>query len=64
MRDGLRRELREELGIEVKNIKPLFFKDGQHLKSFADGSKSEVYVSGRMLCYLNTPSNGLPQFAA
>jgi len=44
MTDGLQRELREELGIEIKNIKPAFFKDGQYVKSFTDGSKKEVYM--------------------
>jgi nucleoside triphosphatase len=44
MESALRRELREELGIEVSDIKPLFFKDGQHRKSFADGSQHEVYM--------------------
>lgn len=44
MNDALRRELREELGIEIDHIKPLFFKDGQHRKSFADGSQSEIYM--------------------
>jgi len=40
----LRRELREEIGIEVKHIEPAFFKDGQYEKTFADGSKQEVYM--------------------
>jgi nucleoside triphosphatase len=44
MEPALRRELREELGIEVTDIKPLFFSDGQHNKSFADGSQREVYM--------------------
>ena len=44
MTDALKRELKEELGIEIKNIKPAFFKDGQYEKSFADGSKREVYM--------------------
>ena len=44
MEDGLRRELREELRIEVRDIKPAFFKDGQHMKSFPDGSKREIYM--------------------
>jgi nucleoside triphosphatase len=44
MESALRRELREELGIEVSDIKPLFFKDGQHRKSFADGNQREVYM--------------------
>ncbi len=44
MTDALRRELKEELGIEIKDIKPAFFKDGQYEKSFSDGSKREVYM--------------------
>jgi len=42
--EALRRELREEIGIEVKNIEPSFFKDGQYEKTFADGSKQQVYM--------------------
>jgi len=42
IRDGLRRELKEELGIEVEDIKPAFFKDGQYVKSYTDGSKKEA----------------------
>lgn len=44
METALHRELREELGIEIGDIKPLFFKDGQHRKTFADGSQHEVYM--------------------
>jgi|SRR5882724_5782042 len=44
MEPALRRELREELGIEVTDIKPLFFSDGQHKKSFENGSQREVYM--------------------
>lgn len=44
MEAALRRELREELGIEISEIKPLFFSDGQHRKSFADGSQRDVYM--------------------
>ncbi len=44
MTDALQRELREELGVEIKNFKPAFFKDGQYVKSFTDGSKREVYM--------------------
>ncbi len=36
--------MKEELGIEIKDIKPAFFKDGQCEKSFSDGSKREVYM--------------------
>lgn len=44
MQEGLRRELREELGIEVDNIEPAFFKDCLHDKVFADGSRRPVYM--------------------
>lgn len=44
MEAALRRELREELGTEISDIKPLFFTDGQHKKSFPDGTQREVYM--------------------
>ena len=44
MEEALRRELREEIGIAVDQIRPAFFKDGQYEKSFADGSKKPVYM--------------------
>jgi nucleoside triphosphatase len=44
MEAALRRELREELGIEISDIKPLFFTDGQYRKSFPDGTQREVYM--------------------
>lgn len=44
MEDALRRELREELGIEVTDIAPAFFKDCLHEKVFADGTKKPVYM--------------------
>lgn len=44
MVDALRREIREEVGIEIEAIKPLFFKDGQHLKLFPDGSSQDIYM--------------------
>jgi nucleoside triphosphatase len=44
METALRRELKEELGIEISDIKPLFFTDGQYRKSFADGTQREVYM--------------------
>lgn len=44
MRDALRRELREEIGIEVAAIRPAFFKDAQHEKAYADGSRRTVYM--------------------
>lgn len=44
MEAALRRELTEELGTEISDIKPLFFTDGQYEKSFPDGTQREVYM--------------------
>ena len=44
MEEALRRELKEELGIEIQNIEPTFFKDGKYEKIFADGSKRQIYM--------------------
>lgn len=44
MVDALRRELREELGIEIEAIQPAFFKDGLYHKTFSNGSKKPVYM--------------------
>ena len=44
MLEALRRELREEIGIEVDQIRPAFFKDCLHTKKFADGHTAPVYM--------------------
>jgi nucleoside triphosphatase len=44
MEAALRRELREELGTEVSDIRPLFFTDGRYKKSFVDGTQRDVYM--------------------
>lgn len=44
MEDALRRELREELGIEVADVRPAFFKDCLHDKIFADGTVRPLYM--------------------
>lgn len=44
MDDALRRELREEIGTEVEQIRPAFFKDCLHPKIFADGITRSVYM--------------------
>jgi nucleoside triphosphatase len=41
---ALRREIREEVGLEISDIKPILFKDGTYTKSFADGSKKQIYM--------------------
>lgn len=55
MEAALRREVREELGVGISDIKPLFFKDGQHIKSFTGGRKQEVYMIFLIFsCRINT----------
>jgi nucleoside triphosphatase len=44
MESALRRELSEELGIDVEDIRPAFFKDCLHGKTFADGTVQPVYM--------------------
>ena len=44
MEPALRRELREEIGVEVEEIRPAFFKDCSHRKTFADGTVRPVYM--------------------
>ena len=44
MEQALRRELREELGIEIDDIRPAFFKDGKHQKTFPGGVSRDIYM--------------------
>jgi nucleoside triphosphatase len=44
MEDALRREIREELGIEIEEIKPTFFKDATYNKLLADGTTQLNYM--------------------
>jgi nucleoside triphosphatase len=44
MEEALRREMREEIGVEIESIRPAFFKDCLHDKRFADGSVRSVYM--------------------
>ena len=44
MLEALRRELREEIGIEVDQIRPAFFKDCLHSKQFPDGRSALIYM--------------------
>jgi nucleoside triphosphatase len=41
---ALRRELREEVGLEMQEIHPLFFTDGTYTKSFPDGEQRTMYM--------------------
>ena len=44
MLDALRREVREEVGLEIQAIRPLFFKDGEYPKLFPDGRQEDIYM--------------------
>jgi nucleoside triphosphatase len=44
MEEALRREIKEEVGIEIFDIQPLFFKDGRYPKLFPDGSSMDIYM--------------------
>ncbi len=44
MVDALRREMWEEVGLEIGQIQPLFFKDGEYPKLFPDGSWKDTYM--------------------
>ena len=44
MEAALRREIREELGIEIDEIRPAFFKDATYEKRLADGSLQPTYM--------------------
>lgn len=44
MEAALRRELHEEVGLEVTDVESLFFTDGAHTKKHADGSTNDVYM--------------------
>ncbi|WLI77825.1 nucleoside triphosphatase NudI [Kosakonia sp. H02] len=44
--EALRREIREELGdkLELRQITPWTFRDDMRIKTYADGSKEEIYM--------------------
>lgn len=44
MEEALRRELREETGLEISDPRPLFFKDGLYPKTYPDGRRLDVYM--------------------
>lgn len=44
LEEALRREALEELGIALKSVTPLFFKDAVLEKSFADGTKEPLHM--------------------
>ena len=44
IKQALAREIREELGVELREAAPLFFKDGTFNKTMPDGTKREIYM--------------------
>ena len=44
LEDALRREIREELGVELTSARPLFFSDLQHEKTLPDGQRRMLYM--------------------
>ena len=42
--NALRRELLEEVGLEVSETQALFFTDGSYTKTFLDGARQEIYM--------------------
>ena len=40
----LRREIREELGLKLQEVEPLFFTDGTYPKMFPDGARRSIYM--------------------
>jgi nucleoside triphosphatase len=42
--NALRRELLEEVGLEVSEIQALFFTDGSYTKTFPDETRQEIYM--------------------
>lgn len=44
MEEGLRREMREEVGLEISDIRPFYFRDDRREKLMRDGSVQEVYM--------------------
>ena len=44
MEQALVREMKEEIGVDVEDVRPAFFKDCLHEKAFADGTVRQVYM--------------------
>ena len=44
MLGALQREVQEEVGLDIHDARPLFFKDGEYPKLFPDGSQEDIYM--------------------
>ena len=44
MEEALRREMREEVGLEIEDIRPLYFTDDVRAKTFPGGRRETLYM--------------------
>jgi nucleoside triphosphatase len=44
LEQALRREIKEEVGLDLLEVEPLFFSDGTYVKSFPDGGRRPLYM--------------------
>jgi nucleoside triphosphatase len=44
LEQALRREIREELGLELRDVEPLFFSEATYPKLFTDGRRREIHM--------------------
>ena len=44
LEQALRREIREEVGLELEEVAPLHFSEATHPKLFADGSRRDLHM--------------------
>jgi nucleoside triphosphatase len=44
LEEAVRREIMEEVGLDLDRIEPLFFTDGTYVKTFPDGGRRSIYM--------------------
>jgi nucleoside triphosphatase len=44
LEEAVRREIMEEVGLELQQVEPLFFSDGTYVKTFPDGERRSLYM--------------------
>ena len=53
---ALRREVMEEVGLEITDLRPLFFSEGAYPKKFPDGTRKSIYMVFLMFeCLATSP---------
>jgi nucleoside triphosphatase len=54
---ALRREVMEEVGLEITDLRPLFFSEGAYPKKFPDGTRRSIYMVFLMFeCLATSPA--------